>query len=105
LHQVQNGVDYSRFDRFHVNAGPDGSGVDEVFQMLSGSGFVIHQRFEGGNVLTLSLACPDEGWGWLGTYSGGRPHIGSISSATVGSKLLVQDFGAPEWTLTYTKDQ
>jgi len=44
LHQVQKGVDYTRFDRFHVNAGPDGSGVDEVLQMLSGSGFVVHQR-------------------------------------------------------------
>jgi hypothetical protein len=35
LHQVENGVDYRVFDRFHVNGGPDGSGVDEVFQMLS----------------------------------------------------------------------
>ena len=104
LHQVQKGVDYTRFDRFHVNAGPDGSGVDEVFQMLSGSGFVIHQRLDGGNILTLRLGCPDERRGWLGIYCGVRPHIGSLSSATLGSKLLVQAFGAPEWTLTYTED-
>ena len=105
LHQVQKGVDYTRFDRFHVNAGPDGSGVDEVFQMLSGSGFVIHQRLDGGNILTLRLGCPDERRGWLGTYSGVRPRIGSLSSATPGSKLLVQAFGGPEWTSTYTEDQ
>jgi hypothetical protein len=104
LHQVQQGVDYSRFDRFHVNAGPDGSGVDEVFQMLSGGGFVIRQRLDGGDILTLRLDCPDERQGWLGTYSGGRPHMGSISSATLGSKLLVQAFGAREWTLTYTEE-
>ena len=104
LHQVQKGVDYTRFDRFHVNAGPDGSGVDEVFQMLSGSGFVIHQRLDGGNILTLRLGCPDETRGWLGTYCGFRPHIGSLSSATLGSKLLVRAFGAPEWTLTYTEE-
>jgi len=56
-------------------------------------------------MLTLILGCPDERHGWLGTYRGGRPHIGSLRSATVGSKLLVQAFGAPEWTLTYTEDQ
>src|ERR1700757_3735485 len=98
LYQVLKGVDYSRFDRFHVNVGPSGSGVDEVFQMLWGGGFVIHQRLDDGETLTLTLGCPNEGHGWLGTYSGIRPHIGSISSATVGSKLLVQAFGPPEWT-------
>ena len=104
LHQVQEGVDYGRFDRFHVNGGP-GGGIDEVFQMLSGAGFVIHQRLDGGEVLTLRLDCPDERRGWLGTYNGARPHIGSISSATAGSKLLVQAFGTPEWTLTYTEER
>ena len=104
LHQVQEGVDYTRFDRFHVNAGTDGSGIDEVFQMLSGAGFVIHQRLDGAETLTLRLGCPDERWGWLGTYSGARPHIGSLSSATLGSKLLVQAFGASEWTLSYTDE-
>ena len=73
--------------------------------MLSGSGFVIHQRLDGGSILTLRLGCPDAGKGWLGTYDGGRPRIGSIGSATLGSKLLVQVFGPSEWTLTYTEDQ
>ena len=77
-------------------AGPDGSGVDEVYQMLSGSRFVIHHRLDGGNILIFRLGCPDQGKGWLGTYDGGRPHIGSIGSATLASKLLVQVFGPPE---------
>ncbi|MGO9152863.1 hypothetical protein [Mycobacterium sp.] len=54
--------------------------------------------------MTLRLGCLDERRGWLGTYSGVRPHIGSLSSAALGSKLLVQAFGAPEWTLTYTEE-
>src|SRR5262245_60252035 len=41
---VQGGIDYSRFDRFHVNVADDGTGVDEVLQMLSGRGIVIRQR-------------------------------------------------------------
>ena len=101
LYQVEDGIDYSRFDRFHVNIAPKGEGVDEVFQMLSGSGFVIHQRLDDGETLTLKLSCPNTGQGWLGTYSGVRPHIGSVSSAAVGSKFLVQVIGAPKWNLQY----
>ncbi len=101
LHQVQEGIDYSRFDRFHVNTAPSGKGVDEVFQLLAGGEFVNRHRLDDGEVLTLTLRCPDEGQGWLGTYSGVRPHIGNIGSATVGSKLLVQAFGSPLWALTY----
>jgi len=65
----------------------------------------VHQRLDDGTTLTLRLGRPDERCGWLGTYSGGRPHIGSLNSATLGSKLLVAAFGASEWTLTYTEDQ
>lgn len=101
LYQVEDGIDYSRFDRLHVNVAPDGGGVDEVFQMLSGSGFVVRQRLDDGEIITVSLSCPDPGHGWLGTYSGVRPHIGSVSSAAVGSKFLVQVFGAPRWNLQY----
>jgi hypothetical protein len=101
LFQVEEGVDYTRFDRFHRNVGPDGIGVDEVFQLLSGGGLVIHQRLEGGEVLTLTLHCPAPDQGWLGTYDGARPHIGSVGSAAVGSKLLVQAFGAPRWVMQY----
>ncbi|MEV0945548.1 hypothetical protein [Rhodococcus sp. NPDC049939] len=104
LHQVLEGKDYSRFDRFHVNIAPTGTGVDEVFQLLAGGEFVSRHRLDDGEALTLTLRCPNEGQGWLGTYSGVRPHIGNIGSATVGSKLLVQAFGSPEWALTYVGD-
>jgi hypothetical protein len=100
LYQVRKGIDYNRFDRFHVNMGPGGSGVDEVFQMLSGGGFVIHQKLDDGDILTLTLGCPDQGHGWLGTYSGVRPHVGSLSSG----RLLVQAFGAKEWRMNYTDE-
>jgi hypothetical protein len=100
LYQVEAGIDYSRFDRLHVNVSADGVGVDEVFQMLSGSGFVIRQRLDDGEMLTLTLDSAP-GRGWVGTYSGTRPHIGSVSSASPGSKLLVQVIGAPRWIMRY----
>lgn len=105
LFVVASAADYSRFDRFHVNVAPGGGGVDEVFQMLSGGGLKVHQLLEDGNTLVLTLSCPDPWHGWLGTYSGTLPHIGSVSSADVGSKLLVQAFGAQEWTLTYVDEE
>jgi hypothetical protein len=104
LYQVREDVDYSGFDRLHVNVGPHGVGIDEVFQMLWGGRFVVHQRLDDGELLTLTLDCPDESRGWLGTDSGVRPHIGSLSSARAGSKLLVQASGAPEWALTYVDE-
>ena len=33
---AEAGADYTRFDRFHVNQSEDGTGVDEVLQMLGG---------------------------------------------------------------------
>lgn len=36
LYIVEAGVDYTRFDRFHINTTSDGPGVDEVMQVLSG---------------------------------------------------------------------
>ncbi len=78
-----------------------GTGVDEVFQMLPGSGFVIHQRLDDQATLTVRLSCSRAEQGWLGTYSGTRPHIGSVSSAALGSKFLVQVMGAGQWTLLY----
>jgi hypothetical protein len=98
LHQVEEGSDCSQFDRLHVNVAVDGVGVDEVFQMLSGREFVIRQRLDGGDLLSLRLD-GGPGRGWVGTYSGTRPHVGSVSSASVGSKLLVQVIGAPGWVM------
>jgi hypothetical protein len=98
---VQGGIDYSRFDRFHVNVADDGTGVDEVLQLLSGRGVVIRQRLPTGVVLTLHLDCPGDSAGWLVTYDGGNPHIGSLSAAAPGTKALVQAIGPERWDVRY----
>ena len=99
---VQGGVDYTRFDRFHVNTADDGTGVDEVMQLLSGAGIVIRHRRPDGTVLVLHVDCPGDDAGWLVTYDGGHPHIGSLSSARPGTKALVQAIGPPHWSVRYT---
>lgn len=101
LWTVRADTDYTRFDRFHVNVSDDGVGVDEVLQMLSGTGVFVHLQSPDGGVLTLRLDCPGAAQGWLITYDGGRPHIGSLSAATPGTKLVVQAFGPPIWSLSY----
>jgi hypothetical protein len=101
LWTVRANTDYRRFDRFHVNVSHDGTGVDEVLQMLSGIGVVVQLQTPDGGVLTLRLDCPGAEQGWLITYNGGRPHIGSLSSAMPGTKLVVQAFGPPVWSLSY----
>jgi hypothetical protein len=98
---VQNDLDYRRFDRFHVNAAEDGTGVDEVLQVLSGSRVMIVQRVPGGGVLTLHLDCSRQGAGWLVTYDGGNPHIGSLSRAEPGTKVLAQVIGPARWVIRY----
>ncbi len=101
LYVVEADADYSRFDVLHSNQAEDGTGVDEVIQLLCGEGFAVHQRMPGGDVAILRLACPAPDTGWLITYDGKRPHIGSVSSATPGSKLVVQAFGPPAWVVAY----
>jgi hypothetical protein len=98
---VQGGIDYSRFDRLHVNVADDGTGVDEVLQMLSGRGIVIRQRQRTGAVWTLTLDCPGDGAGWLVTYDGGNPHVGSLTAAAPGTKVLVQAIGPARWDIRY----
>jgi len=101
LYVVEDGVDYSRFDRFHVNVAEDGSSIDEIFQQLCGGGFEVVQRLLDGTELCVTLDCVDPDSGWLGTYSGADPHQGRVSSAAPGSKILVQAIGAPRWSLRY----
>ena len=101
---VQDGIDYTRFDRFHVNTADDGTGVDEVMQVLSGAGIVIRHRLPDGKVLALHVDCPSDDAGWLVTYDGGHPHIGSLSGARPGTKALVQAVGPPRWSVRYTQD-
>ena len=104
LYLVEDGVDYSRFDHFHVNRADDGTGADEIMQILSRGTIVLHQRMADGEALTLRLDCPSEDSGWLLTYDGGRPHIGSLSGADVGTKILMQIIGPPVWAIRYTDD-
>jgi hypothetical protein len=101
LFVVEEGIDYSRFDRFHVNIAKDGTSVDEVAQILSGSGFVNHHRSPNGEILSLYVDCPGEDAGWILTYDGGYPHIGSISGAQPGTKALVQVIGPETWEMRY----
>ena len=104
LYIVRADVDYRRFDRLHVNADDAGTGVDEVLQMLCGAGIVIHQRAPDGDILILHLDCPSDDAGWLVTYNGGNPHIGSLSGAAHGTKMVVQAIGPPRWVMTYEAD-
>ena len=104
LYLVEKGVDYSRFDRFHVNVADDGTAIDEVVQFISGGGFVIHHRHHNELILTLSLTCPSDDAGWIITYNGRNPHIGSLSGAELGSKMLVQAIGPARWVMRYEDD-
>ena len=56
--------------------------------------------------VTLTLECPggEQNSGWLITYDGARPHIGSLSSARPGTKALVQVIGPPKWRIRYVDD-
>ena len=101
LFVVEEGADYTRFDRFHVNVSEDGAAVDEVMQILSGGGVRILQRLPGEEPVTLMLDCPSADMGWTVTYDGGVSHIGSMSTAAPGTKALMQVFGPARWTMRY----
>ncbi|CUK17435.1 hypothetical protein RUE5091_04119 [Ruegeria denitrificans] len=100
LYQVLEGVDYSRFDRFHVNRSPTQTGVDEVMHVLSGNGIVLRQKIPEYGAFQLEIDCPPD-HGWTLTYDGDLPHIGSISGASRGSKILMQIIGPAEWEMIY----
>ena len=101
LFVVEDGVDYSRFDRFHINVAEDSTGVDEFMHVLAGSGVRVLQRMPGGGILTLHVDCPDNDHGWVMTYDGIYQHIGSISNASPGSKVLMQVIGPARWIMRY----
>ena len=92
-----------RFDRFHTNPSGDGPGVDEVMQVLSGGGFRVLQPPEEA-AFTLHIDCVADEYGWLLTYDGGYPHIGSLSSGRLGTKLLVQAIGPARWEMSYEEE-
>jgi hypothetical protein len=101
LYVVGAGADYARFDRFHVNTADDGTGVDEIGQLLCGGGVRILQRRAGHRMATLQLDCPADDRGWIVTYDGGSSHIGSLSAASPGTKFLMQVIGPDRWSLRY----
>jgi hypothetical protein len=96
---VGAGVDYSRFDRFHVNTADNSVGVDEVMQILSGGGVRLLQHLTDEGLITLHIACPAGDAGWILTYDGAYPHIGSISGARPGTKVLMQAIGPSRWVM------
>ncbi len=100
---VQGDVDYTRFDVLHVNTSDDGVGVDEVLQMVSGGGVVVRNRRPDGRIYNLRLDCLSADACWMFSYDAGEDHVGSLSSATPGTKLVVQAFGPSEWSLRYTE--
>ena len=100
---VQDDVDYTRFDRLHVNASDDGVGVDEILQMIAGDGVVVRSEQPDGAVYRLELDCGGASDCWLFCYDAGRSHVGSLSGATPGTKLVVQAIGPREWSLRYTE--
>jgi len=102
---VQSGEDYTRFDRFHINVAEDGTGVDEVLQMVSGQGVIVRVRQPDGTAQSLRLDCLNDSDCWMVSYNAGLPHIGSLSSATPGTKLVVQAIGPMEWALRYVDDE
>jgi len=100
LYQVLERIDYSRFDRFHANRSLTQTGVDEIMHLLHGRGVVLHQKIPDQGVFKLEIDCP-AGQGWTLTYDGDLPHIGSISDASLGAKILMQIFGPAEWEMLY----
>jgi hypothetical protein len=101
LYVVEAGADYTRFDHFDVNATTDGPGIDEVMQILCGGGLRVLQHLPGEGEFAVVINCvPGEG-GWIVTYDGGRPHIGSFTGAQAGTKIVVQAIGPPRWEVRY----
>lgn len=100
---VEDGSDHSRFDHFYVNQANDGTGVDEVLQMVSGKGLLISNLLPDNATISCRLDCPSIEEGWLITYSGNEPHICGLGEAEVGTKLLVQAIGPHSWTMKYVE--
>ena len=99
LHVIDEGVDYSRFEKFHVNTADDGTAVDEIIQLLSGSEFVYHLRTPDGRTLMVHLACIGDETGMVLTFNGKTPHLGKVSLATPGTMVLNQAIGPAQWVI------
>ena len=102
LYQIDENIDYSRFDGFHRNMAEDGScAVDEVLQLLVGGPLDVLHVGSTGDTLFLRLECPSETEGWLLTYEGSTPHSGRMGAARPGTKAVVQVIGPARWVMDY----
>ena len=101
LHVVTPGGDYSRFGRLHVNTAADGTGVDEVMQVLSGGGVELVQHLPEQGMMTLRIDCIEEETGWVLTYDGIYPHMSNIGESQAGTKILMQIIGPAQWEMKY----
>jgi hypothetical protein len=104
LYLVDERTDYTRFDVPHRNTTTSGAGVDEVLQLVSGGGFRLMQELPTVGWFTLSIDCHEDGTGWVFTYDGSRPHMGSLSQARVGTKVVVQAIGPAQWEVQHVDD-
>jgi hypothetical protein len=66
-------------------------------QVLSGGGVRLLQHLPDQGLITLEIDCLEEKSGWIVTYDGAYPHIGSISGARDGTKVLMQAIGPARW--------
>ena len=73
-------------------------------QVLSGGGVTVLQRLPDHGVVTLHIDCPADDVGWYITYDGAYRHIGSISKASAGTKVLMQVIGPAHWALRYREE-
>lgn len=103
LYVARESTDFSRFDRLHVNLSDDGTPVEDIVQLLCGSGLVVKIRLPVGETVTVTLSCPNPESGWLLTVDCRIPFIGSFSSAASGTKALSQVIGPARWNMEYVE--
>lgn len=103
LFQIHAGDHITTYDVFHSNHAEDGTGVDEIVQMLRGEGLLMRHLLADGSEWSLRMSCPNAEQGWMSTYEGLHPHIGSPADATPGAKFLVQVIGPANWIMDYVE--
>ena len=103
LYVAKEDIDYSRFDRLHINVSSEGVAVNDITQLLCGSGLVLKFQTSEGEVLTVSLSCPAPLSGWLMAVDCATPFIGSFSHAVPGTKAVSQVIGPAKWQMKYVE--
>ncbi|MEM1369486.1 MAG: hypothetical protein AAGG02_16055 [Cyanobacteria bacterium P01_H01_bin.15] len=104
LYVADPSIDYSRFDRLHINRADNGIAVDEIGQLISGHGFIFCHQLDSGDIIKIHLSCPNEKTGWLTTHSGGFPHIANFTTESIGTKAVIQVIGPESWKMHYVDE-